>query len=211
MNLLKKMIIPCIFFLTACSNDLPQTPPTNKEEPIAKVYVIPGDYYSMLLGLDGDKLTGVYRDKAEGENPCFFFFEGTVGTTNPLKMTCYNPLTTLAPTKGNFKIMGSDMLVKINQSIAPTCNPEFADNTGHALLLDLQHKDWLAIRIIEKNGSSIYQTNNRESELGDKLSKGTIVAVKEYRKDWLRVAIPNGNYKKDGWIHQSILFPLVEL
>ncbi len=174
--------------------------------PDPTVYVIAGDYHDIILGVDGEQITGFYQSK---EAPtCSFFFEGKVGNNNPLSMQCYNPATTVPPIHGEFKIMGEEMFVKLHHAPDSSCIADLSDKIGHVALLDLSH-NWKAIRIIEKE-APIFEADVQGIEKGQRLQRGTTVAVKEYKKEWVRVDVPSLGYV-DGWVHRSMFFPLLDL
>ncbi len=209
----------CSLFFLACADTTPTD--TNEEETeiiteeineiIPMVYVIAGDYYDILLGLEEQKMTGVYLDRMGGENACFFYFEGTVSENNPVKVNCYNPMKADRPIGGEFKIMGKEMLVKLTKKPMASCLSELTDEIGHPLLLDLQKK-WLAIRIIETEATVYKDPVKGAVTAKNKLPKGTVVAVKEYHQNWVRVELPTlKEYKEEVWIAASVLYPLLDL
>jgi len=183
-------------------------PNSEKEELETNVYVIPGDYYEMFLGKNEDRITGVFFTKEGNENECFFFFEGKIGSSNPVKVECYNPLSTDPPINGKFKILGKELFLKLHQKPMKTCISQLADEVGYPLILDLEHK-WKAIRVIERE-TPVFEDSMEGLEVGNRIPKGTVVAVKEFQGDWLRVDVPEYKYK-NGWIKKDFLFPLLEI
>lgn len=208
------LFFPCLLFFS-CNNTVEENTTTNqsKTQPVSvevpSIYVIPGDYHEMWLGVDGDKISGVYQSQDPTEKDCFFFFEGLIGDDNPVSVDCYNPLTTAPPIHGEFKIMGEQMFAKLHQSPHSTCVTELSDDIGHAILLDLKHSNWKAIRIIEKD-APIFESDMQGLELGDRVPRGTPIAIKEYKKEWMRVDVPSMNYE-NGWIHRGMVFPLLDI
>jgi hypothetical protein len=178
------------------------------DEKVPSIYVIAGDYHEMWLGVNQNQITGVYQSLDANNQSCFFFFEGTIGENNPISVDCYNPMTTAPPIHGEFKIMGEQMFAKLAQSPSDGCVAELSDDIGHAILLDLQH-EWKAIRVVEKE-SPIFESDMQGLELGDRVSKGTPIAIKEYKGEWMRVDVPSMGYE-DGWIHRSMVFPLLDM
>lgn len=214
MHQFKLLLITPLLLLFSCDNSTTDIANTDQSKikpaqvDVPSIYVIPGDYHEMWLGVDKNQVSGVYKSPEPTEQGCFFFFEGTIGQNNPVSVDCYNPLTTAPPIHGEFKIMGEQMFAKLHQAPNEVCVPELSDDIGHAILLDLKH-NWKAIRIIEKD-APIFESDMQGLELGDRVPRGTPVAIKEYKNEWMRVDVPSMNYE-NGWIHRGMVFPLLNI
>lgn len=197
--------------LTACGSETPQTPPlthtyTKTELDAVNVYVIAGDYYEMKLGIRGNEITGVYRKPDAKDDACFFFFEGKVGTKNPIQVKCYNPANTNPPFVGWFKILGDVMIARLDKNLGEGCEPELTDAVGRSMVLDSQ-KEWSEIRMIQA-ATPLFEDKESPTQIGEGLPRGTIVAVKEKRGAWLWVDVLN-EAKEEGWIEEQVLYPLI--
>jgi hypothetical protein len=209
-----------IFCLTACGEETPELPVveensiktswTQSELDKTDVYAIAGDYYEIQIGIKGKELTGVYRDPQAGDDTnCSFFFEGIIGTQNPIEVSCYNPTNTKAPFKGFFKILGDAMIIKLSKLPESDCNKEFTDKVGRSVVLDTK-KEWSAIRMVQ-HATNLHENPILESPKSEvALKRGTAVAVLEQRNTWLRIEILDGS-GQEGWISEHGLYPLVEL
>lgn len=206
------------FALTACNTNTPSTIKkqvktswTPSELDALNVHIIAGDYYELKIGVKGDELTGVYYDPtASKDNNCLFFFEGTIGTSNPVLVKCYNPTTTEAPINGQFKLLGDAMILQLDQLPKTTCTPEFTDKVGRSVVLDTQ-AEWSAIRMLQFAAKMYAKPNLEEAMSSVELSKGTVVAIKEKFKDWILVDVLTGDERQQGWIAMQSLYPLIEL
>lgn len=90
-----------VLFLVACSENQPsrvKTEWTKTELDALDIYAVAGDYYEINMGVKGNQITGIYRHPQHTN--CQFFFEGTLGTQNPIVIECYDPSTTNAPIRG---------------------------------------------------------------------------------------------------------------
>lgn len=208
-----------LFFMTACGGDSKVT--EVKENPIktswtkseldkTDVYAIAGDYYEIQIGIKGKELTGIYRSTPSSNNPdCLFFFEGTIGTKNPIEVACYNPTNTEPPFKGFFKILGDAMIIQLAKLPSNQCNGEFTDKVGYSVVLDSK-KEWSAIRMVQHTTSLHEKPVIESPKIEEALQRGTVLAVLEKRNTWLRVEILDDSGKQ-GWISEHGLYPLVEL
>lgn len=204
-----------LIIITACSSSPenkvidPTTLNTKPDLSKVSVYVLAGDYYEMQIGVRGDKLTGVYQNPlAKDENEaCFFFFEGKIGTQNPVEVNCYNPTTSSAPFTGAFKILGEAMIAKLNNAPTNGCNPEFTDDIGHSLVLDKQ-EEWAEIRIVAQP-AELFDDAGSALVIGSPLTKGSIVGIREKRGSWLWVDVLK-NEREQGWIEEHVLYPLMD-
>lgn len=208
----------CFAFCLAGCNTEPQystKPPTKttwtqSELDAINVYVIAGDYYEMQIGIKGDELTGVYRDPtAPKDKNCLFFFEGRIGTQNPIQVICYDPTNTKAPIRGSFKFLGDAIIAQLDQLPQEVCTVEFTDKIGHSVVLDTK-KEWSAIRMIQ-HATTFYSKPSLESSASEyQLLQGTVVAVQEKRNNWILVEMMEGDHRL-GWIPEHVLYPLVEM
>ena len=183
---------------------------TQSELDKTNVYAIAGDYYEVQIGIKGKELTGIYRDPQakNGEN-CRFFFEGVIGTQNPIEVQCYNPTNTKASFKGFFKILGDAMIIQLSELPSDQCNGEFTDKVGRSVVLDSK-KEWSAIRMVQ-HATNLHENPILESpKVETPLKRGVVVAVLEQQNTWLRVEILDGSETK-GWISEHGLYPLIEL
>jgi hypothetical protein len=203
------------FLLTSCGEPTPSLEPpplktswTKSELDEMNVYAIAGDYYETYLGVSGNKITGVYRDpSAAGSKACWFFFEGALGTQNPIEVTCYQPTTTGAPFKGNFKILGEAIIMKLKQAPQDNCSHEFTDGGGRSVVLDLQH-EWSAVRIVQHR-AKLYDVPKLESPpRAIELPRGTAVAVVKRQNSWLLVDVLS-QAGMQVWIQEHQLYPLL--
>lgn len=207
-----------LFCLSACGETV--EPPAFEENPIktswtqseldkTDVYAIPGDYYEIQIGIKGKELTGVYRDpQATGDERCTFFFEGVIGTQNPIEVQCYNPTNTKAPFKGFFKILGDAIIIQLAALPSDNCTGEFTDKVGRSVVLDTK-KEWSAIRMVQ-HPTNLHEQPILESVKSEEaLKRGVAVAIMEKRNTWLRVEILDGN-GTIGWISEHGLYPLIE-
>lgn len=204
--------------LTGCADPKPEvsTKPVVKtnwsksELDEINVHIIAGDYYEIQIGVKGNELTGIYRDPVakEGAN-CLFFFEGKIGTQNPVPVSCYSPLDSTIRFNGSFKMIGDAMIVRLDALPFDFCNTEFTDEIGHSVVLDTK-KEWSAIRVVQYP-TEIYAKPRMESAvLVESLGKGTVVAVVDKYKNWLLVDLLDGSGTQ-GWIAESALFQLTNL
>jgi hypothetical protein len=208
-----------IFCLTACGGT--PEPPAVEDTPIktswtqseldkTDVYAIAGDYYEIQIGIKGKELTGIYRNpQATDKETCSFFFEGIIGTQNPIEVACYNPTNTKASFKGYFKILGDAMIIKLSALPAAQCNGEFTNKVGRSVVLDSKKK-WSAIRMIQHPTNLHEQPILESVKQEEALKRGTAVAVLEQRNTWLRVEILDDS-GTTGWISEHGLYPLMEL
>jgi len=207
-----------IFCLSACGGTT--EPPAFNENPIktswtqseldkTNVYAIAGDYYEIQIGIKGKELTGVYRDpQATGNERCSFFFEGVIGTQNPIEVQCYNPTNTKAPFKGFFKILGDAIIIQLVELPSANCTKEFTDKVGRSVVLDTK-KEWSAVRMVQ-HPTNLYEQPILESAKAEvALKRGVAVAVLEKQNTWLRVEILDGT-ETVGWISEHGLYPLIE-
>jgi hypothetical protein len=207
------------FCLTSCGGTTDQpviedtsikTSWTQSELDKTDVYAIAGDYYEIQIGIKGKELTGIYRDpQATDDESCSFFFEGVIGTQNPIEVDCYNPTNTKASFKGYFKILGDAMIIQLAALPSNQCNSEFTDRVGRSVVLDSK-KEWSAIRMIQHPTNLHKQPILESFKSEDPLKRGTAVAVLEKRNTWLRVEILDGNETR-GWVSEHGLYPLIEL
>lgn len=208
-----------LFCITACGGEPEssqvkensiKTSWTKSELDKTDVYAIAGDYYEIQIGIKGKELTGVYRNTPSADNPdCLFFFEGIIGTQNPIEVVCYNPINTAPPFKGYFKILGDAMIIQLSKLPSDQCDGEFTDNVGHSVVLDSK-KEWSAIRMVQ-HSSNLHENPVLESpKIEEALKRGTALAVLEKRNTWLRIEILDGS-ETQGWISEHGLYPLVEL
>lgn len=206
-----------IFCLTACGG----TPePTFQDNPIktswtqseldqTDVYAIAGDYYEIQIGIKGKELTGIYRNpQATEDENCTFFFEGLIGTKNPIEVQCYDPMNTKAPFKGFFKILGDAIIIQLSKLPSNICTKEFTDKVGRSVVLDSK-KEWSAIRMVQHPTNVHAQPILESNKLEDALQRGVAVAVLEQRNTWMRVEILDGSETR-GWISQHGLYSLIE-
>lgn len=207
-----------IFFLTACGGtpepsafgDNPiKTSWTQSELDQTDVYAIAGDYYEIQIGIKGKELTGIYRNPqaTEGEG-CTFFFEGIIGTKNPIEVQCYDPTNTKASFKGFFKILGDAMIIQLSKLPSDNCTKEFTDKVGRSVVLDSK-KEWSAIRMVQHPTNVHAQPILESNKLEESLQRGVAVAVLERRNTWMRVEVLDGS-ETQGWISQHGLYPLIE-
>lgn len=206
-------------FLSACGGTA--EPPIVEENPIktswtqseldqTDVYAIAGDYYEIQIGIRGKELTGIYRNpQSKNEENCRFFFEGLIGTQNPIEVQCYDPTNTKASFKGFFKILGDAMIIQLSNLPSEQCDGEFTDKVGHSVVLDSK-KEWSAIRMVQHPTDLHEQPILESAKSEEVLQRGTAVAVLEQRNTWLRIEILDGTETK-GWISQHGLYPLIEI
>lgn len=185
-----------------------QAPPVETDLDALNVYVMAGDYYEMKIGVKGNQLTGIYQHPdASNSSACRFFFEGTLGTQNPVRVKCYNPMDLQAPYNGTFKMLGDALIARLNRLPAEGCEPEFTDAVGRSVVMDMQH-DWLEIRMVEQK-TALYEDAMAGLTVGNPLTKGMVVAVKEKKGSWLLVDVLDGK-NEQGWIQDYVLYPLLE-
>lgn len=209
------LLLYCCFYLSACENSSPalEPPPfktswTKTELDAVNVYAIAGDYYEAKIGVSGDKITGIYRDPSVATNKaCWFFFEGKISSQNPIEVNCYDPTKTDRPIKGAFKILGDAIIMQLKESPADNCVQELTDDVGRSIVLDLQQQ-WSAVRIVEHK-ASLYDVPSIESvPRANQLSRGTAVAVRERRKNWLLVDILS-QPGQSAWLLEHQLYPFL--
>lgn len=209
------LFLLCWFFMLSCENEAPSLEPpafktswTKTELDAVNVYAIAGDYYEAKIGVSGDHLTGVYRDpSAAADKACWFFFEGTISTQNPIQVQCYNPTKTNRPVRGEFKILGDAIIMQLKEEFAGNCSHEFTDEVGRSIVLDLQ-QEWSAIRIVQHSASLYEQPKLETPTRAERLPRGTALAVLERRKNWLLVDIlfePG----QPAWVQEHELYPLL--
>ena len=204
-------LIYVLMLLFGCNSKNDQVKHSYKRTELDKlnVYVIAGDYYEIKIGVKGDLLTGVYIDpKSNDKNSCLFFFEGKIGLRNPVKIKCYNPTKTDPVFNGDLKLLGDDMIARLKNPPTKNCDPEFTDEVGHSVVLDLQH-NWLSIRMIQQE-TYLYENFDGGLTVGNALIKGTVVAVIEKYGSWLKVEVQD-KQNEFGWIQEFMLYPLLEL
>ncbi len=209
------LLLFCWLLLAACENETPvlEPPPfktswTKTELDALDVYAIAGDYYEAKIGVSGNQLTGIYRDpSASGDKACWFFFEGTIDTQNPIAVDCYDPTKTTRPLRGSFKILGDAIIMQLNEAPKGNCTAEFTDKVGRSIILDLQ-QEWSAIRIVQ-HPASLYDTPNLETSPQEMtLPRGTAIAIRERRKNWLLVEVLN-QPGKQAWLQEHALYALL--
>jgi len=194
---------------TTAQKPVVQTTFTQTELDQLNVYIIAGDYYEMKIGVKGNQLTGVYQlPNSEPNDPCLFFFEGKIGTQNPIKVSCYNPMNTDPIFTGSFKVLGDALIAKLNKLPNEGCEPQFTDEVGRSMVLDLSH-EWSQVRVIQ-HATPLSSQPNGETTADEQLVKGTVVAIKEKQGNWLLVDVLNQD-KQEGWIQDYVLYPLLDL
>jgi hypothetical protein len=207
-----------VFCLTACGGtpepsafeDNPiKTSWTQSELDKTDVYAITGDYYEIQIGIKGKELTGIYRDPQATEgNGCTFFFEGLIGTQNPIEVQCYDPTNTKAPFKGFFKILGDAIIIKLANLPSDNCTTEFTNQVGRSVVLDSK-KEWSAIRMVQHPTNVHAQPILESAKQEDVLQRGVVLAVLEQRNTWMRVEVLDGSGNQ-GWVSQHGLYTLIE-
>lgn len=171
------------------------------------VYTIPGDYYEMSMGVKGNKLTGLYRHP---KNPnCQFFFEGSIGTQNPIVVSCYDPTTSNPPIQGTFEIIGDAIIAQLPRLPHQDCPTEFSGDVGYSMILDVKH-NWSAIRMVQHPAKLYRHPSTDAIQMETVLQKGDAVAVVNQQKLWLEVILLNGNPTERFWIERHQLYPLLE-
>lgn len=211
------LFLLCWLCLSACGDEAPSLDPpvfktswTKTELDEVNVYAIAGDYYEAKIGVSGDQLTGVYRDPSVAEDKaCWFFFEGTIGSENPIAVSCYDPRKTDRPVRGAFKILGDAIIMQLKEAPTGTsnCTHELTDDVGRSIVLDLQQQ-WSAVRIVQHQSNIYDQPNIETAPRAIQLSRGTAVAVCERRKNWLLVDVLSQPGVK-AWIQEHELYPLL--
>lgn len=208
-------LLCCLLILSACDDPTPQLDPppfktswTKTELDQVNVYAIAGDYHEAQIGVSGDQLTGVYRDPTLSKNKaCWFFFEGKLTSQNPIIVNCYNPTDNKPAIKGEFKILGEVVFMKLLKNPATNCNHELTDDVGRTVVLDLQHQ-WSAVRVTQHEANIFEVPDAKTTPLEKLLPKGTAVAVCERRKNWLLVEVLS-NLGQKVWIQEHQLYPLL--
>lgn len=205
-------LLACCCFLWACGNadEKPTvTPPTwtKTELDAMNVFVVAGDYYEVQLGIRGDQLTGYYQDPSDRSGkPCSFFFEGTIGTENPIEVLCYQPRLKEAPFKGTLKVLTDAMIIKLDQSPAANCTKEFTDEVGRSVVMDTKRL-WSSIRMTQH---ATHLRNNPDIEAAQisdtPLAKGTAIAISKKQGSWAWVDVIGTTTQ--GWIDLNTLYPL---
>ncbi|MGH1336409.1 MAG: hypothetical protein ACRBFS_09805 [Aureispira sp.] len=208
-------LLCCWLFLSACDNEAPslkqpefKTSWSKTELDEVSVYAIAGDYYEAKIGVSGNQITGVYRDPStSSDKACWFFFEGTISSQNPILVNCYDPTNTKRPIRGEFKILGDIIIMQLKETPAGNCTEEFTDNVGRSIVLDLQQQ-WSAVRIVQHK-ASLYETPNVETTpRAELLPRGTAVAIRERRKNWLLVDILSQPGQR-AWLQEHELYALL--
>lgn len=217
-SIARKMILGVgAICIVACASDVTPTTPepavqttfTKKELDKLNVYIIAGDYYEMKIGVKGNQLTGVYQlPNSKPNDPCVFFFQGKIGTQNPIEVTCYNPKYPKQTFTGTFKVLGDALIAKLSQLPEEGCEPQFIDEIGRSMVLDLSH-EWSEIRIIQ-HGTTLWDQPSETISVSEQLNGGSVVAIKEKKGNWFKVEVLNGT-KEEGWIQDYVLYPLLDL
>lgn len=200
----------CIFFLVACSDNKPsriKTEWTKTELDAMDIYAVAGDYHEMNMGVKGNQITGIYRPPSQPD--CWFFFEGTLSTQNPVTVECYTPNTTQPPIQGSFKIVGDAIIAQLPRLPHQNCPSELTDDIGYSMVLDLQH-NWSAVRVVE-HPAPLYPRPDLETEpMKVPLPSGTAVGILEKKGAWLRVdALQTTTSFPSLWIQEYQLYPLL--
>lgn len=181
---------------------------TKTELDAINIFAISGDYYEMNMGVQGNQLTGVYRHPSHPK--CWFFFEGTIGTQNPISVACYDPTQTAPPIMGSFKIVGDAVIAQLPRLPQQDCPTELTDDIGYTMVLDLQH-NWSSIRVVQHPALLYPQPDDNSQPMQDPLPKGTAVAILERRKDWIKVdALSTATNLPALWLKIHQLYPLLE-
>lgn len=209
------LVLSLFLIITACSSSTenkiidPTTLNAKPDFDKVNIYVLAGDYYEMQIGVRGNKLTGVYKNPMakDKDESCFFFFEGQIGTKNPVEVTCYDPMTSSAPFFGSFKILGEAIIAKLRDIPSSSCNPEFTDEIGHSLVLDKKSK-WSEIRVVAQ-AAELVDDPKSAFPIGSPLIPGSIIGIRERKGSWLWVDVINKEYEQ-GWIEDYILYPLMD-
>lgn len=163
----------------------------------------PGDYDRLLLGVDGDFVTGHFSDcTGECKFECNFFFEGR-RAPGTFEITTYFPGEPDA-IRGTARNEGKTIHLRL-ESLPGGCwnvTPELK-GAGARLLLD-QKADWLQIRVLREK-SYLRATVSGQKTIPLQAQQTVIVMKKQ--KDWFYVRKP-GVEKTAGWLKESELFPL---
>lgn len=199
-----------VLFLVACSDQQAshvKTEWTKTELDALNIYAVAGDYYEINMGVKGNQITGIYRPPAQPN--CWFFFEGTLGTENPIAIECYDPSTTHPPIQGTLKIVGDAIIAQLPRLPHQDCPNELTDDIGYSMVLDLQHS-WSTIRVVE-HPALLYAAPDLETEpMKVPIPAGTAVGILEKRGTWLRVeALQTTTSFPSLWIQEHQLYPLL--
>jgi hypothetical protein len=172
-----------------------------------QVFVFPGDYVEMKIGIKGNHISGVFFDEMNPNSAvCMLLFEGIIGTQNPIPIVAYHPSNPQKSIEGTFLVSGDAMLVKLNKTFDQSCNQEFVDGVGLAAVL-FQEADWSAIRMIAYS-TPLYEDYGGGLSDDMQLKNGEVVAILEKRNSWYRVEVQN-DQKDLGWIEEYSLYPLL--
>lgn len=204
----------CILFQFACdteqsanhqeSNKQTGPRPAADESP---VFIYPGDYYKMKIGVKGNHLSAVFFDEnAKNPEACQLLFEGLVGNDNPIKVTAYNPQFPAISVPGTFLISGNAIIVQLENNPKDNCTQEFTDGVGVAAVL-ADEANWSAVRMVEHQ-TDLYEDFGGGISQPVTLTKGTVVAILEKRQNWYRIQVQNST-KDLGWVEEYMLYPQI--
>lgn len=165
--------------------------------------IIPGDYDRLLVGVDGDLITGHFADcTGECKFECNFFFEG-IRKPNGFRISAYAP-DDRETIRGNATGNGKKLNLRL-ESLPGGCwnvAPELKE-AGAELLLD-QKADWLQIRMLRRK--SHLRTRPGGPQTFPLEARQTVIVLKK-QQGWFYARKP-GAENAVGWLPESDLSPL---
>lgn len=165
--------------------------------------VIPGDYDRVLLGVDGDLVTGYFRDcTGECKFSCDVFFEGR-RSGDEFVVSAYYP-GEAETVQGLARVRGKNLSLRLKTLPGGCWNvaPEF-DKDGVQVLLNERH-DWLQIRVLREK-SPLYSRPRGEKSAVLEAQQTVIVLRKD--GEWFFVRKPGAETLR-GWLKSAQFFPL---
>jgi hypothetical protein len=165
-----------------------------------------GDYDRAIVAVDGDLITGYFRDcTGECKFSCNVFFEGQ-SKPGKFAIRTYYPGET-GTIEGVAEATGKGLNLRL-KAVPDGCwnvTPEFA--TQGVEMLREPKADWLQIRVLRRK-SHLYK--KPDGMKAAELQEHQTVIVLRKKVEWFFVRKP-GVEKISGWLRQRDLFPLKSL
>ncbi|WCL81908.1 hypothetical protein PPO43_02190 [Saprospira sp. CCB-QB6] len=168
----------------------------------AKVSFPTGEYGSLVLGFEGNQLTGYYDMPLGSGNGCSFFLEGQLTEAGKeVAVKAYFPGSEEV-VEGTLTQEIQAVTLKLAANPGGQCDPSLYGE-GEKLMLS-QPATYLRVGVLSQE-ASVY-ADAKQAEAKGKLDKFAVVFVLQQMDGWLEVQEMNGEIK--GWISAKELFGL---
>jgi|GEM_PF-4869319 len=168
----------------------------------AKISFPTGEYGSLVLGFEGNQLTGYYDMPLGSGNGCSFFLEGQLTESGKeVAVKAYFPGSEEV-VEGKLTQETQAVTLKLAANPGGQCDPSLYGE-GEKLMLS-QPATYLRVGVLRQE-ANVY-ADAKQAEAKGKLDKFAVVFVLQQVDGWIEIAEMNSEVK--GWISVEELFEL---